>query len=361
MHVSLSLVRAVEQGRAPASSSFVAAAARALSLTVYDLYDQPTPRFGEECSGLSELETAIMVGPGLAADIPAVSLAEFENRVRAISALHQRSRYDQSAVEMPDLLADLHAAAATMTGDRDIEQAHKLLARTYGAAVICLYRLGSPLAGQAAERAAAAAQLSGDPLLAALADAEVGLPLMRREAYAPAKRLTDRARDSIREIRDSPEAWSIHGYLHLRSAILAARRGDQSGTDEHLMEARDYGSRVGELADYYDTAFSGANVAIHSVAAAVELGDGTTAQPGSTAAGRDDALVSVTTTSTWRARGLHGDREKAFASLLKARSFAPHLTGYHPQVRETLVVLAESDRRRTDSLTGFARLAGVSL
>lgn len=54
MHVSTSLVKAVEQGRVPASPAFVAAAARALSMTVYDLYEQPTPRFGVERAGVSE-------------------------------------------------------------------------------------------------------------------------------------------------------------------------------------------------------------------------------------------------------------------------------------------------------------------
>jgi hypothetical protein len=363
MHVSLSLARAVEQGRAPASPAFVAAAARALNLTVYDLYDQPTPRFGEERAGVSDLETAIMAGPALAADLPPTPLDELEKAVRRISVLHWQSRYDTSARDLPDLLSDLHTAAAKAIGDQATEQAHRLLATAYGAAVICLHRLGSPLTGQAAERAADAATRSGDPLLAALTDAEIGLPLMHRGAYVAAQRITERARHSISEYRDGPQAWSIHGYLHLRAAVLAARRGDRAGSDDHLTEARDYGQRVGDVADYYDTAFCSGNVTIHSVAAAVELGDGTTA------VSRDQPLPEGTMTSRLghhhvdlaRAWLLHGDRERAFGALIKARSLAPQLTRYHPQVRETLAVLAESDRRRTDSLTGFARWAGVTL
>ncbi len=62
-----------------------------------------------------------------------------------------------------------------------------------------------------------------------------------------------------------------------------------------------------------------------------------------------------------RAWLLHGNRDRAFESLHTAREVAPQLTRYHPQVRETLVVLAEHGRRGTDSLAGFARCAGVRL
>ena len=42
--VSVSLIRAVEQGRAPASPAFVSAVARALGVGVADLLDQPFAR-----------------------------------------------------------------------------------------------------------------------------------------------------------------------------------------------------------------------------------------------------------------------------------------------------------------------------
>lgn len=363
MHVSVSLVKKVEQGRVPASPAFVAAAARALSLTVFDLYEQPSPRFGVERAGVSELETAVMAGPALADDVAPVPLPELLGRVREIAALQRRSRYDASSEAMPDLLADLYVTAQSATSDRDRENAHRMLATVYGAAVICLHRLGSALTGQAAERAASAAQRSGDPLLAALSDAEVGLPLMHRGAYGPAERITERARRSISDLPAQDDAFSIRGYLHLRSAILAARSGSRQTSDAHLAEARDCAARLPELSDLYDTAFCSANVTIHSVAAAVELGDGTTA------VSRDAPLPPKTMTSRLghhhvdmaRAWLLHGDRDKAFGSLRKAREVAPQLTRYHPQVSETLAILAESDKRRTDSLSGFARWAGVSV
>lgn len=362
-HVSLSLVKAVEQGRAPASPSFVAAAADVLGVTVFDLYEQPTPRYGEERSKVAELETTVMAGPALATDDPPEALDTLATCVRQVADLQRRSRYDASSAVMPDLLTELHTAAAHTAPGAASEHAHALLAELYGCAVICLHRLGSALAGQAAERAADAAHGSGDPLLAALADGEVGLPLMHRGAYQAAQRITDNAQTAADGEPTSDQALTVRGYLHLRSAILAARSGNAQTSDGHLTEAADTARHLPELSDIYDTAFCTPNVVIHSVAAAVEMHDGTTA------VSRDRPLPPGTMTSRLGhhhvdlARGwlLHGDRERAFGELHTARQIAPQLTRYHPQVRETLVVLAEQDRRRTDSLAGFARWAGVRL
>ena len=62
-HVSLSLVRKVEQGSAPASPAFTAAVATALRTTVAELYDQPSLRYGAERDHIAEVETAVMEGP----------------------------------------------------------------------------------------------------------------------------------------------------------------------------------------------------------------------------------------------------------------------------------------------------------
>lgn len=62
-----------------------------------------------------------------------------------------------------------------------------------------------------------------------------------------------------------------------------------------------------------------------------------------------------------RAWMLHGDRTESIKHLNAARRAAPYNTRYHPAVRETVLALAEADRRATDSLAGFARWAGVQL
>lgn len=304
-----------------------------------------------------------MAGPALGGDDPPAALGTLEHRVDGVAELQRRSRYDASSTVMPDLLAELHTAVEHATPGADSERAHHLLATLYGCVVICLHRLGSALTGQAAERAAAAAANSGDPLLAALTEVEIGLPLMHRGVYGAAQRLADTAQTRIADEPTTPGALTARGFLHLRSAILAARSADAQTADAHLDQAADYAAHLPGGSDLYDTAFNTANVRIHSVAAAVELGDGTTA------VSRHRPLPPWTMPSRLghhyvdlaRAWLLHGDRDKAFDSLHAARQAAPQLTRYHPQVRETLVVLAEHDRRRTDSLAGFARWAGIRL
>jgi transcriptional regulator with XRE-family HTH domain len=362
MHVSLSLVKAVEQGRVPASPAFVAAAARCLGLSTYDLYGEPTTRFGAERASVSGLETAVMAGWALGGGEAAEPLASLAVRARQVAMHQRRSEYDASSRLMPPLLDDLHSALRQCLST-EVEPLHKLLAEVYGCAVMCLHRLGSPLTGQAAERAATAASRSGDPLLAALAGAEIGLPLMHRGAYVPAQRITDEMLARIESEPSSPARFTVEGYLLLRSAILSARRGDADESDARLREASACADRLPELSDLYDTAFCSANVTIHAVAAAVERGDGTTAvsrnKPlpvGTMVSRRGHHHVDLS-----RAWLLHGDRDKAFEELNAARRVAPQLTRYHPQVRETLRVLAETDRRRTDTLSGFARWCGLRL
>lgn len=52
-HVSVSLVRAVEQGRAPASAAFVSSCARALKVAPAELLGQPYPRTNTEQSNVA--------------------------------------------------------------------------------------------------------------------------------------------------------------------------------------------------------------------------------------------------------------------------------------------------------------------
>ncbi|MGH3925374.1 MAG: helix-turn-helix domain-containing protein, partial [Pseudonocardiaceae bacterium] len=89
-HVSVSLVKAVEQGRAPATAGFIAAVAPVLGLTVYDLWGQPSPRYGQERTGIATLETAVIAGPALASDHPPHPLDELTTRVDEITRLYDR-------------------------------------------------------------------------------------------------------------------------------------------------------------------------------------------------------------------------------------------------------------------------------
>ncbi|MGH3767704.1 MAG: helix-turn-helix domain-containing protein [Pseudonocardiaceae bacterium] len=363
-HVSLSLLRKVEQGSAPASPAFTAAVATALRTTVAELYDQPSLRYGAERDHVAEVETAVMEGPASLSADSVPSLDALAAQVDQIAELQRRSRYQESSTRMPAVLAHLHTAADLAPVGAHRERAHHLLATLYGCVVICLHRLASPLASQAADRAAEAARFSGDALLAALCDQERALPLMYRGAYDTAQRIVTRARESITDQPASPQALSVRGAMHLRSAIIAARRHDAATSDAHLIEARELASRLPVHANFYDTAFCAPNVHIHSVAAAVEMQDGTTAVarnasyllPPQTMRSRL-AHHNIDLSRAWL---LHGDHTKALRALNIARRTAPQQTRYHPMVAETVLSLARADRRRSDTLSSFAAWMGIT-
>jgi hypothetical protein len=71
----------------------------------------------------------------------------------------------------------------------------------------------------------------------------------------------------------SPEALSLCGALHLVLAVAAARDSDREAANDYLATARSIAARIGEDRNDYGTEFGPANVALHSVGVAVELGD----------------------------------------------------------------------------------------
>lgn len=362
-HLSVSLIKKVETGRKAASPYFVATVAHALRVSVPELYGRPTPRYGTERADVADLETAIMAGPVIAADGPPYSLDELAARSRDLVAVGQRAQYDQLASEVPTLLADTHNAVASHVGD-DRRRAWRILAETYNHAAGCLYRLGSDVVAHAADAGMRAAEHGDDPVLASVILTEKCLPLMQRGAYDHVSYLCHEARLTLDTERcDTMETRSARGYAHLRSAIVAARTGDPDTATGHLDEARRLAEQIPRTANLHATSFNSANVDVHAVAAAVEAGNGREALrrarplgPGLSAVRHAHHHVDLS-----RAHLLVGDREGTLSALYAARDAAPQMTRYHPQVHETVRVLAETDRRRSDSLAGFARWAGIAV
>jgi hypothetical protein len=228
------------------------------------------------------------------------------------------------------------------------------------------YKLGyADLSSLTTERVEWAALQSGDPLASAAADFYVAGELIATAEWNGALTYLDGARRNIEdELRSESEAaLAMYGQLHLKSGLAAARAGDADTADAHLAEARELATRVTPGSDHYRLAFDADSVNIWSVGLAVERQDGTEAVK------RADGLRFSKTAPRERvghhwidlARGyqLHGDRDQALGALQRAKRISPQQVRYHPQVRETLVTLAEHDRRRSDTLSGLARWVGV--
>lgn len=369
-HVSLSLIRKVEQGSMPASPAFVSATARALNVGVPELLGQPAPM-----DTPTEYRVQAVVPPlrrELAAfrlppeDISVRPLAELSATVERASRLRHAVDLTTLGTELPALLAELRAAAQSYEG-AERERVYGLLAETYAAAGQVAYKLGYiDLASLTTERVEWAAAQSGDELAVAAADFYRAGELIGAADWTGAQRFLESSRQDIKHrVRgDDEPGLSMWGQLHLKSGLAAARAGDRATADAHLTEARGVAQHVAADRDDYRLAFNVGSVNIWSVGLAVEASDGTEAVK------RAQEFVLPPTAPRERvghhfidlARGylLHGDRDGTLGSLMQARRTAPQQTRYHPMVAETVRALARAERRRSDTVGGFARWLGIS-
>ncbi|GAA5175129.1 hypothetical protein GCM10023321_80540 [Pseudonocardia eucalypti] len=372
-HLSLSLVKKVEQGTTPASPAFIAACARALGLGAGELTNQPQPLANRDEHRVHSVIPALRreIAAYLLPPAPGVNprpVAELAKAVAHASVLRQSASLDQLGAELPPLLDELRAAAHHYEGV-ERERVYGLLAEAYAAAGQVAYKLGyADLSSLTTERVAWAARLSGDQLAMAAADFYRAGELIATAEWRGALDYLDTARNAIAaRLRTQDEAaLAMHGVLHAKSGLAAARAGDADLSDAHLAEARHAAQHVTPGSDYYRLAFDPDSANIWAVGLAVERRDGTEAVK------RAAAIKEPFSPTTPRervghhwidlARGLqlHGDRAGSLEALHRARRVSPLQTRYHPQVRETVATLAETDRRRTDSLSGFARWIGLT-
>ncbi|MFR9773616.1 helix-turn-helix domain-containing protein [Nocardia sp. SC052] len=367
-NVSVSLLRKVERGARPASPAFIAAVAGALRVDIEDLTGQPYIPARDDAGAhatIRELRRKILAFNDEPLNSP-TTLEQLTTALHRVQASRRRGRYGDHTAELPDVIHGLHALAADEPSGHRLERIYSTLAYAYNSASSIAYRYGYlDLAGLAAERCAWAAERSADPVWPIAAEYHRALILLYSGAYAGGLRIIERAHAASEQLPATPEVLAVRGALHLRASILSARALDADTADTHLREAR----RIGETNNSdryqeYGTGFHLPNVAIHSVAVPVELCDGTTA----VARAEQIRLPASVTPSRaghhWidvsRAWLLHGDKQRALASLDQARRIAPELTRNHPQVHETVRVLANA-RRGTDSLARFAKWANVKI
>lgn len=364
----MSLLRKVERGTRPASPAFIAAVAAALGVNIEDLTGQPyTPARNDARAHatIRELRRKILAFNDEPLSAP-TTLEELTAALHRVRESRRRGRYGDRIAELPDVIHGLHVLTSDEPSGHRLETIYSTLAYAYNSASSIAYRYGYlDLAGLAAERCVWAAERSGDSAWPIAAAYHRALILLYSGAYAGGLRIVERAHAASEKLPTTPEVLAVRGALHLRGSILSARALDADTADAHLREAR----RIGEAISFdqyqeYGTGFNLSNVAIHSVAVPVELSDGTTAVsraeqirlPAEVSPSRaGHHLIDVS-----RAWLLHGDKQRALGSLEQARKIAPELTRNHPQVHETVRVLARA-RRTTDTLANFAKWANVKI
>jgi transcriptional regulator with XRE-family HTH domain len=368
-HQSLSLVKKVEAGHAPASPSFTAACARALGVDVTVLTGQPYEDLlavrGSERAAIPELRRALDAYDNPQLDGPVSDAATLRHHLNDCRSLSDKSRYSDSLARLPRLLHQLYAFAADARGGSAGETASAFLDDGYNLAQSASYRFGYiDLAALAVERRMAIAHQTGDPLRVSVAAFYRSHLQLHRGDYDLGMHTVEQAQALAGE-QHSPEGRAIVAQLHLRQAVLAARAGRAEIADDHIVEAREIVDSGVPAKPYFGIRANRSNVDIHAVAVPVELADGTTAVTRAKSIHFDDdaepSRVGHHYIDLARAWMLHGNRELAMRSLVTARRISPQQTRYHPSVRETVHAIAAADRRSTESLASYARWVGVNL
>lgn len=364
--VSISLLQKVEVGQVPPSPQFVAAVARTLQVTPGDLYGTETrveDRAEAESAGIAELRRALDAFDDPQVDGDPIPLSFIDARLDVLAGQIVRLKYGDAATELAGILRHLYVHANGPDPDGLLAKA--ALWDAYRLTATVAGRFGQPdLAAVASERHISLAPLTGDPMRIAVSAFHRSTSPLRSGDYDAGLRILDRAGN---EIDDSLEpASGVRVQLGLRAGILAARAGDQDASDHHLLEAR----RLIEEGDVMEIPYRGldaseTNLKAHWVGAAVESNNPELASRRASETVLEDSTrperVGRFHVDLARAHLLNGERGKAIASLQAARKADPVNVRRHPQFRETVLALADQDRRTTDSLPELAAWAGIEL
>jgi transcriptional regulator with XRE-family HTH domain len=189
--------------------------------------------------------------------------------------LTHAGRYAELSDLLGRLVPDLEDAARTLPESRR-PAAFELMAAAYQACSAALAKLGEPEAAWiAADRAMAAAERAGQPLLVAAGAFRLVFVFLAARHYGQAEETARTAADALRRLADEgqPEAMALWGALTLQRAVTAARVNRPDAAYAHLDRAREMAARGGDWRNHYNTEFGPANVTLHEIAVAVDLGD----------------------------------------------------------------------------------------
>ncbi|MBE1588191.1 helix-turn-helix domain-containing protein [Nonomuraea angiospora] len=321
----------------------------------------------EEMPGTAGLRLVLSGAHSLQAMLhatPVPATDQLKPRVDHAWELAHESRYVELTELLRGLVPTLESAVRSAPADRQAEL-FELLAVTYQACSASLAKLGEPEAAWiAADRAIGAAERAGNPLMMAAGAFRLGFVFLGARHFDQVEETARTAAEALWFLTDQGnlEAMSLWGGLTLQRAVAASRLNQADVAYGHLSRAREMAARVGEGRNDYNTEFGPANVALHEVAVAVEVGDAGHAL-------RVGAAVDASTLSLERRARLavdlaraHAQRrqvDEAMAQLLEAESITPEQVRNHRVVRQLVSDLLSMQDPTSSELRELADRVGA--
>ena len=267
------------------------------------------------------------------------ALRTLRTKARKAWDLTHAGRYTELTELLRSLIPDLETAARAVSEDQRAE-VFELMAATYQACSAALAKLGEPEAAWiAADRAMAAAERAGNPLLVAAGAYRLVFAFINARHYDQAEETARTAAEALQPLADqgNPQAMSLWGGLTLQRAVIAAHVNDPDLAYSQLKRASQVAGRLGEGHNEYNTEFGPANVRLYEIAVAVELGDAGRAlraaaavdTSGLSAERRARMLIDVA-----RAHAQRRQANEAVAALLQAEAITPEQIRGHAMVRQ---------------------------
>lgn len=307
-------IKRIESGKRGTTISQLAKIGRALGVT--DLADlsgaevsmplMPTGPVHDTVAPIRQAVRAVTLAPLPA---QAESLEILNHRVRSAWQLWHRSRFGRTEVGalLPDLIADVHAAARIADGD-ERRGVYAAMTDMYALAQQVLAYVSEPeLYWAVADRIQMAAQQADQPYALGLAAWCLGNGLRHTAEPYDAIVTVEAALDLLAPALEtgSEDLRGIAGALHLHAAVSYAQQGREGEAWHEWDRADDIAHRLGAGYVHLPTVFGIQNTEVHGVAIATEV-----AKSG-TALERAASIAAESLPSTERASRLLVDAARA--------------------------------------------------
>jgi transcriptional regulator with XRE-family HTH domain/tetratricopeptide (TPR) repeat protein len=293
------------------------------------------------------------------------ALSTLRSRTRKSWELTHAGRYTELTELLSGLVPDLEMASRSAAEGQRAEVA-ELLATAYQACSAALAKIGeTDAAWIAADRAMAAAERAGNPMLVAAGAFRLVFVFINARHFGQAEETARTAAEALQSLADQgdQQAMSLWGGLTLQRAVIAAHINDADLAYDQLERANQVAAQLGEGYKEYNTEFGPANVRLYEIAVAVELGDAGRAlraaaevdTGGLSAERRARMLIDVARAHAQRRQG-----DEAVAALLQAEAITPEQVRSHALVRQLVSDLLTTQDSPAAELRDLARRLTVA-